>query len=107
MASPRLTPREVTLEGSGLAQFGVQVQGLNLGYFTGCEGLSAEYAFEEIIEGGNNAYVYRLPGRIKYPTVKLTRLISDHAVWHRSRARLHLEPSRSSSGEVDRSEFHG
>lgn len=59
-----------------LAQFGVKIDGLDLGFFTGCEGLSAEFTFEEYQEGGSNGYVHKLPGRVKYANVKLTRLIS-------------------------------
>ena len=63
-----------------LAQFSVELVGPNLtfklGLFSGCEGLSAEYSFDEVMEGGNNAFVYKLPGRVKYQNVKLTRLIN-------------------------------
>lgn len=67
-----------TFDGVALHSFGVEIEGpsFKLGLFTGCEGLSAEYSFEEIQEGGNNAYIHRLPGRVKYQNVKLTRLIS-------------------------------
>ncbi len=61
---------------NGLAQFSVEVDGLDLGTFTGCEGLAAEYSMEDVMEGGENGYVYKLPGRVKYPTVKLTRLLT-------------------------------
>lgn len=57
-------------------EFSVVVAGLEIGTFSGCEGLSAEYSFEEISEGGNNAYIYKLPGRVKYQTIKLTRPIT-------------------------------
>ncbi len=65
-------------DGVALHCFGVEVEGISFktGLFTGCEGLSIEYSFEEYQEGGNNAYVHRLPGRVKYQNVKLTRLIS-------------------------------
>lgn len=77
MAARRVTRYEFTQdqEPVGLAQFSVQVDGLSLGLFAGCEGLSAEYTFEDVLEGGNNAYVYRLPGRVKYQNIKLTRLL--------------------------------
>jgi phage tail-like protein len=53
--------------------FEVHIDGLDLGAFTGCEGLSAEYEITEYQEGGENDYVHRIPGRLKYPTIKLTR----------------------------------
>ena len=64
---------------NALSQFSVQVDGLDLGHFTGCEGLQAEYGFEDIMEGGNNKYAYRLPGRVKYQNVKLSRLLSKES----------------------------
>lgn len=67
-------------EPNGLAQFSVKVDGLDLGSFTGCEGLAAEYAMEEVQEGGENGYVYKMAGRIKYPTVKLSRLLTEQSM---------------------------
>ncbi len=58
--------------GIGL-RFSVKVDGVDLGSFTGCEGLAAEYDVTELEEGGENGYVHRLPGRLKYSPVKLTR----------------------------------
>lgn len=79
----------------GLAQFGVEMDGLSLGRFTGVEGLTAEYTFEDITEGGNNAYLYRLPGRVKYQNVKLSRLISresmELATWFSGFQLMHNE----------------
>lgn len=73
-------PRSTTesYDGVPLHCFSVEIEGVNFktGLFTGCEGLSIEYAFEEYQEGGNNAYVHRLPGRVKFQNIKLTRLIS-------------------------------
>ena len=70
---------------NALAQFSVKIDAVELGLFTGCEGLAAEYTVEEVLEGGNNSYVYKLPGRVKYTNVKLTRLLTRDsnktAVW--------------------------
>jgi phage tail-like protein len=63
----------------GVSYFFVEVDGLSLGSFATCEGLQAEYSFEEINEGGNADFVYRLPGRMKYGNVKLTRAISKES----------------------------
>ena len=57
--SPRFT---VSIDGYG-----------SLGSWTKCEGLAVEYEIFEYQEGGLNDYVHRLPGRRKYPNVKLTR----------------------------------
>jgi phage tail-like protein len=45
----------------------------SLGSWTKCEGLAVEYEVFEYQEGGANDHVHRLPGRRKYPNVKLTR----------------------------------
>jgi phage tail-like protein len=58
--------------GVGL-RFAVNVDGVDIGSFTGCEGLAAEYDIYEHEEGGNNGYVHRIPGRLKFTPIKLTR----------------------------------
>ncbi len=55
--------------------FTVTVDGENLGYFSSCEGLGAEVVMEQREEGGNNAFIWQLPSRIKYTTVKLARAV--------------------------------
>lgn len=50
--------------------------GTELGAFTGCEGLGCEVVVEQREEGGLNAFVHQLPGRIKYTNVKLTRPVN-------------------------------
>lgn len=55
-------------------RFTVSIDGFgSLGSWTKCEGLAVEYEVFEYQEGGFNDYVHRLPGRRKYPNVKLTR----------------------------------
>jgi phage tail-like protein len=58
-------------------RFEVKIDGVELGSFTGCEGLAAEYEIFEYQEGGQNGYVHRLPGRLTYSTVKLTRPVDE------------------------------
>lgn len=53
--------------------FVVQLDDVNLGEFTSCEGLGAEVVLEQREEGGNNGFVWQLPSRIKYSNIKLTR----------------------------------
>ncbi len=50
-----------------------------LGSFTKCEGLAVEVSVETREEGGNNTYVHKLPGRVKYPNIKLTRHVNAHS----------------------------
>lgn len=54
-------------------RFIVQLDDMNLGAFNSCEGLGAEVVLEQREEGGNNGFVWQLPTRIKYPTIKLSR----------------------------------
>lgn len=55
-------------------RFKVSIDGYgSLGSWSKCEGLSVEYEVFEYQEGGFNDYVHRLPGRRKYPNIKLTR----------------------------------
>jgi len=55
-------------------RFTVNIDGYgSLGSWSKCEGLAVEYEVFEYQEGGWNDYVHRLPGRRKYPNVKLTR----------------------------------
>jgi phage tail-like protein len=54
-------------------RFVVQLDDMDLGAFNSCEGLGAEVVLEQREEGGNNGFVWQLPTRIKYPTIKLSR----------------------------------
>jgi phage tail-like protein len=56
-------------------RFEVVVDGVSLGSFTACEGLSAEYEAEPYREGGANGYVHRLPGRLTHPNIRLSRAL--------------------------------
>lgn len=46
-----------------------------LGTFTGCQGLAAEYDVHEYQEGGENGFVHRMPGRLRHPNLVLTRAL--------------------------------
>jgi phage tail-like protein len=53
--------------------FSVEIDGVELGAFTQCDGLGAEVVVEQREEGGNNTFVHQLPVRVKYTNIKLTR----------------------------------
>lgn len=53
--------------------FQVKLDDQDLGEFSSCEGLGCEVVLETREEGGNNAYTWQLPTRLKYPNIKLTR----------------------------------
>ncbi len=57
--------------------FQVRIDGKSMGNWQKCDGLALEYDLLEYKEGGENAYVHRLPGRVNYPNVKLTRPIDS------------------------------
>lgn len=62
--------------GLGL-RFVVEIDdGRSLGDWTKCEGLAVEWDYYEYKEGGVNDYIYKLPGRTKYPSLKLTRPVT-------------------------------
>jgi phage tail-like protein len=54
----------------------MEVDGLNL-TFTKVEGLGAKYDMLTVKEGGENGFVHKLPGRLSYDDVKLTRPVDD------------------------------
>jgi phage tail-like protein len=79
-------------EEAGVAMFfDVQIDRHRLGRFTSCEGLGCEVVLEPYEEGGNNAFVWQLPTRIKYSTIKLTRPLTSEtqevAKWFASMTR--------------------
>jgi phage tail-like protein len=60
----------------GLAlSFDVQIDGVPIASFTGCSGLGAQYEAFEWQEGGDNGTVARLPARLSYDNVRLTRSV--------------------------------
>src|SRR4026207_717734 len=58
--------------GQGL-RFIVVIDGTPLGNRQRCEGLPITYKTESYEEGGQNGYVHKLPGRVEYENIKLTR----------------------------------
>ena len=62
--------------GLGL-RFKVKIDGKDFGNWQKCDGLAMEYDIVEYKEGGENAYVHRLPGRVNYPNIKLTRPVDS------------------------------
>jgi phage tail-like protein len=56
--------------------FTFQIDGEDLGAFSGCDGLSCEFVMETREEGGNNGVIWQLPTRLKYSNIKLTRAVN-------------------------------
>jgi len=59
-------------------RFRMRVDDLNL-LWNKVEGLTAQYDIFEWQEGGNNGFVHRLPGRVKYQNIKLTRSVDGYS----------------------------
>jgi phage tail-like protein len=53
--------------------FVVRLDDETLGSFTTCDGLGCEVVMETREEGGNNSFVWQLPTKLKYSTIKLSR----------------------------------
>jgi phage tail-like protein len=53
--------------------FAVKIDDNDLGTFNSCEGLGCEVVIEQREEGGNNAFIWQLPTRLKYTNVKFSR----------------------------------
>ncbi|MGH9077297.1 MAG: phage tail protein [Acidimicrobiales bacterium] len=81
---------------TGSVYVSLVVDTVDFGLFTSCEGLACDVEVTKRPEGGNNAYVPQLPGRITYPNIKLTRMLdstsSKIAAWVSSMA---TSPKRS------------
>lgn len=46
--------------------------------FQECSGLSMEVEVQEYVEGGNNEFIHKLPGRMKYTNITLKRGVTDN-----------------------------
>lgn len=53
--------------------FSLSIDGESLGFFNGCQGLSSQVEVERRQEGGNNGFVWQLPTRVTFSTIRLTR----------------------------------
>lgn len=62
-------------------RYAVEVGGIVAGWFTRCAGLSVERSLLAHEEGGVNAYVHQLPGRITRTRITLERGIAGPALW--------------------------
>lgn len=81
MSDPGLSLRfDVVIDSAG--------ESTELGTFTSCQGLAAEYEVFEYPEGGENGFVHRIPGRLRYPNLVLTRALDSSsgavAAWFHS-----------------------
>lgn len=72
------TPFRRDSEKLGENRFKVEiVPDVQIGEFRECTGLAMEREILEYAEAGNNDFVYKLPGRLKFPLLVLKRGITD------------------------------
>jgi phage tail-like protein len=57
--------------------FYVKLPNLTIGVFSRCSGLQIEYETMEYAEGGENRYVHKLRGRMRYPNLLLSRGVTS------------------------------
>ncbi|BFU47454.1 phage tail protein [Krasilnikovia sp. MM14-A1004] len=57
-------------------RFRVSVDGINLGSWATCAGLSVEFKNTQVTEGGNYEYAVILPDRVEYRAITLRRAMS-------------------------------
>ena len=62
-------------------RFGVEIQGVVVGWFTECGGLSITREVTPYKEGGVNDYVHQLPNRVSYSRITLKRGMADNVLW--------------------------
>jgi phage tail-like protein len=62
-------------------RFGVEIQGVVVGWFTECSELSLEREVIPLKEGGVNDYVHQLPSRVSYSAITLKRGLADNVLW--------------------------
>lgn len=62
--------------------FGVEIDGIFEGFFMDCSGLQSEREVVEYKEGGENSYIHKFPGQIKYSNIVLKRgITSSNKFW--------------------------
>ncbi len=59
------------------SHYELTVGGSVIGRFQQCTGLEMSFEVYEYAEGGNNEFVHRLPGRLRYPNLVLTFGMTD------------------------------
>lgn len=67
------------------AYFGVEVDGLTIGFFTGCSGMSVEFEvmeYKHIMAGATTLSTTKKPGRPKYSEVVLKRGFTPDKALH-------------------------
>jgi phage tail-like protein len=69
-------PLQTTAKLGMAMRFEVVVDGIDIGGWASCDGLSVDFGLQEIKEGGTNDHYYYLPDRVKYNKIKLVRAMT-------------------------------
>lgn len=75
----KLGQRTDAFSNSAFGVIGVEIENVQIAAFTEVSGLEAEVEVYTHEEGGNNLFVRKLPGRVKYPNVVLRRGVAETA----------------------------
>ncbi len=62
--------------GANTAAFVVDIDGVEVGRFTECQGLEVEVEYETFTEGGVNGFEHKLGGRMTWPNLVLKRALT-------------------------------
>jgi len=79
-------------------QFILEIDGVQVGAFTEVHGLQVEVEMtDEVKEGGQNEYVHRLPGRLKWSNLVLKRGTTDNNLfdWFKASSGEELAANRN------------
>lgn len=60
-------------DGQLASNFLLEVDGVEIGIFASVRGLQVEVKTEPLVEGGQNGFVRKLPGRMEWPNITLAR----------------------------------
>lgn len=70
------SPSESTLlgnDGQLAGNFLLEVDGVEIGMFSAVSGLQLSIQTEDLVEGGQNGFTRKLPGRMDWPNIVMTR----------------------------------
>lgn len=65
-------------QGAHAARFLFEIDGVEIGRFQEVSGLQVDVTVEKIEEGGQNAFVHQLPGRMTWPNITLKRGVTQN-----------------------------
>src|SRR3954454_16530210 len=84
------------------ARFVFTVDGLEIGAFTEVSGLSVQMDTEDLVEGGQNQFVHKLPKQLKWPNLVLKRGITNSDVLFEWFAKCSGEGLEGEGDKLDR-----